>query len=106
MEIQTLISIRMEARAAVAEELRLELWKLPTKVAERLEAYEARVAVHVAQLSAGAGALPAAAVAAAPAAVAAPAAPSSAEATDDAEDTSDDKAPDLADDLDDGKDLF
>lgn len=112
-KLQSLISIREEARAAVAEELRLELWKLPTKVAERLEAYEARIAHHVAALGADASAAVAKAEHTSaireeaiearkqPAAPETPATPPKAGKASD-----EDSAPDLADDVDDGADLF
>jgi hypothetical protein len=98
-KLQSLISIRIEARAAVAEELRLELFKLPTKVAERLEAYEARLAVHVAQLISLEAATAAAAVASVEANT--PAASKQEEQEGDAHSQTD-----LTDDVDDGADLF
>lgn len=101
MQLQDLISIRQEARAAVAEEVRLELWKLPNKVAERLEAYEARLAVHVAALAGEVNGQPQ--PASAPQETAAPAAPPSAAP---AEAVTEESVPDLTDDVDDGGDLF
>lgn len=61
--VNAVISMRREARDAVAEEVRLEAWKMPSKQAERLEAYEARLQHHMRllmdqiSLATGAGAI-------------------------------------------------
>ena len=47
MNISDRIALHREARESIAAELTAEVWSLPAKKAERLEAYEARVTAIV-----------------------------------------------------------
>lgn len=112
MTTQELIAARQEARATVAEELRLELWKLPAKVAERLEAYEARFAAVLTQVAGPVSVPPQAAPEAPKPPKARTAKPgktatvADADAEDTASKSDEAEGSDLADDLDDGAPLF